>query len=258
VAAESAIRVIFCADPFNARQADPAYRAVTEAAQALGLESYRISYEALIDEHDAARAVRRVPQASEPALALYRGWMLRRERYGELFRALADRGLTLLNDPAAYALCHELPGWYPFLEAWTPRSAWIETDGAIADEQLHELLDPFGNQPVIVKDFVKSRKHEWAEACYIPDASDHVTAAQVARRFLELQGPDLNGGLVVRAFEPFEPLATHSRSGMPLIREYRLFCLDGEPIVVADYWEEGDYAGASPPIDVLRGIARLW
>jgi hypothetical protein len=80
---------------------------------------------------------------------------------------------------------------------------------------------------------------------------------RVVRRFLELQGPDLSGGLVFREYEPFEPLTTHSRSGMPLTLEYRLFCLDGEPILSAEYWEEGEYAGSTPPVETFQPIADL-
>ncbi|HEV2235088.1 MAG TPA: ATP-grasp domain-containing protein, partial [Ktedonobacterales bacterium] len=53
----------------------------------------------------------------------------------------------------------------------------------------------------------------------------------------------------------FVPLTTHARSGMPLTREYRIFWLDSEPILTAPYWDEGDYAGAEPPIDTFRPVA---
>jgi hypothetical protein len=257
VSAERGVQVVFCADPFNVRQPDPVYEAEAQAAHELGIDWHLMSFEALVDERDPTRAVRRVPEVTTPVLAVYRGWMLRPEQYRQLYEALAARGLTLINDPTAYTHCHELPRWYPLLDHWTPRSTWLETDGTISADDLDALLGPFGNGPVVVKDFVKSRKHEWAEACFIPDAGDRVAAERVVRRFLELQGPDLHGGLVVRELEPFEPLAVHSRSGMPLTVEYRLFWLDGEPILSAPYWEEGDYAGPPPPIDDVRPIARL-
>jgi hypothetical protein len=249
---ERPVQIIFCADPFNARKPDPAYDAEATAALDLGFDYHLVSYERLVDERDPAGAVRRVPEQPAPALAVYRGWMLRPEQYGQLFEALAARRLTLVNDPAAYALCHELPRWYPLLEPWTPVSTWLATHAPPSADELDTLLRPLGGGPIIVKDFVKSRKHEWAVACYIPDSNDRPTVERVVHRFLELQGPDLSGGLVFRAYEPFEPLATHSRTGMPLTLEYRVFCLDGEPIVVAEYWEEGEYAGAAPPIEDLR------
>jgi hypothetical protein len=79
---------------------------------------------------------------------------------------------------------------------------------------------------------------------------------RVVRRFLQLQGEDLNEGLVFREFIQFEPLAEHSKSGMPLTKEFRIFFLDGEPLCSMEYWEEGDYAGVVPPVDQFRTVAR--
>jgi hypothetical protein len=117
------------------------------------------------------------------------------------------------------------------------------------------LLRPFGSTSVIVKDFVKSRKHEWAEACFIPSASDGAFVERVVRRFLELQGDDLNEGLVFREFVEFEPLGRHPKSGMPLTKEFRLFFLDGQPIFWTPYWEGGDYAGVTPPVERFVAVA---
>jgi hypothetical protein len=50
---------------------------------------------------------------------------------------------------------------------------------------------------------VKSRKHEWAEACYIPSAADRQQVECVVTRFLALQGDDLNKGLVFRVYATF-------------------------------------------------------
>jgi hypothetical protein len=38
--------------------------------------------------------------------------------------------------------------------------------------------------------------------------------------------------------------------------EYRIFFLDGAPISVTPYWEEGDYAGAAPPVGTFTEVAR--
>ena len=108
---------------------------------------------------------------------------------------------------------------------------------------------------MIVKDYVKSRKHEWSEACFIPSAADAEAVERVTRRFLELQGADLNVGLVLREFAEFEPLGVHPKSGMPLTREFRLFFLDGQPIQVSRYWDQGDYAGEAPPLAHFTRLA---
>jgi hypothetical protein len=55
----------------------------------------------------------------------------------------------------------------------------------------------------VLRDYVKSMKHYWHEAAYIPDAADHAAAWQVAARFLELRDDDFTGGFVLRRFEKF-------------------------------------------------------
>jgi hypothetical protein len=253
----SAPAVLFCADPMSPLRPDPAYEHEVAAAEALEIEHHLIGFEALVDERNPTRAVRRVPQYAESVLGIYRGWMLRPEQYAPLYAALGQRGVTLINDPDAYAHCHALPNWYPLLERWTPASAWTDVQGDVPTEAILGLSARFGDKPLVVKDFVKSRKHDWDDACFIPSAADGAAVERIARRFLQLQGPDLYGGLVFREFEPFEPLGTHLKSGMPLTREYRLFFLDGVPVASAEYWEEGDYGSSAPPLDEFRPIGAL-
>src|SRR5579872_2669436 len=100
---------LFCADPLRPRTPDEAYQPEIAAVRRAGAPYALISYEALMDETDAARAVRFVPEQPTPTLGIYRGWMLRPERYAQLYDALAARGITLVNDPAAYIHCHYLP-----------------------------------------------------------------------------------------------------------------------------------------------------
>jgi hypothetical protein len=249
------MKIVYCAAPLDARTVDMDYAAEAEAAYALGVSYVLVNFEALVHDHDAAAAVRRVPARATPELASYRGWMLKPPVYAQLYDALAARGLVLVNDPAAYRHCHHLPEWYALAEGQTPRSMWMPTGGMPADEHLAALLRPFGDAPLIVKDYVKSRKHEWDEACFIPSA-DLGAVRRVTHRFLELQGDDLNEGLVFRAFEPFAALARHGRSGMPLTKEFRVVWGDGEPLLAFPYWDEGDYGDTLPSVEAWRPLAQ--
>lgn len=248
--------LIFCADPLHPRQPDSAYLDEVAAAETVGLAYGLISYEALVDDGDAEAAVRRISPQSPPVTAIYRGWMLRPAQYARLYDALAARGVLLINDSAAYRHCHYLPDWYPEFAGHTPLSVWLPGVSDISMDVIQQALGPFGASPVLIKDYVKSRKHEWDTACYIPSAADGAAVERVVRRFLQLQGDDLNEGLVFRAFVPLEPLATHTKSGMPLTKEWRIFFLDGAPMLTAEYWETGDYGDAAPPLAPYTMLAR--
>lgn len=122
-------------------------------------------------------------------------------------------------------------------------------------KRIMELLSALGAQSVIVKDYVKSQKHYWNEAFFMPDASDSINVERVVREFLRLQGADLNVGLVFREFVPLLPLGAHRRSDMPLSLEYRIFFLDGEPILSGNYWSDGEYEGRQPDLAPFLEIA---
>ena len=188
------MRVIFCADPLDPRRPDEAFAAEVEAATAAGLGWSLVSFEELVDAGDAARATRRVPVQESPVDGMYRGWMLRPDSYAQLHAALAARGVVLLNDPAAYHHCHHFPESYPVIEPVTARSVCLPP-GEKSLDRIMSALAELGPGPVILKDHVKSRKHEWLEACFIPSASDHETVGCAVTRFLELQGSDLARGL---------------------------------------------------------------
>jgi ATP-grasp domain-containing protein len=248
--------VIFCEDPLRAGTPDQAFEAEAQMVQSLGIDHGLIGYEALVNERRPARAVRRLAGAEPPRDAIYRGWMLRPSEYAALYDALMAKGIRLLNSPAAYIHCHYLPESYHVIADRTAKSVWMPLSDGFSMDAVMALLKAFGPGPVIVKDYVKSQKHYWHEACFIPSAADVRAVERVVRRFLELQGDSLNEGLVFREFVAFEPSAEHSRSGMPMTREFRMFVRDGDVRCCAPYWGEGRYEGAVPSADEFSDVTR--
>lgn len=157
-----------------------------------------IDLEAL-DRGDSEAAVSRVPR--RPVRACYRGFMLTPARYRELERVLGERGLRLHTSAAAYQQAHEFPGWYPTFSPYTPASVLVRDSPSLL-EDLAAAARELPEGPGVLKDFVKSRKDRFDEACYVPDVHDARALVRVAQRFLELRGPELAGGLVLRHFEP--------------------------------------------------------
>jgi hypothetical protein len=135
-------------------------------------------------------------------VAVYRGWMLRSEQYSAFAGALAGRGVTLRTGAADYRRAHELPGWYAALASVTPESVWTEGD---AQEDFGAACAELGGGAAVLRDYVKSMKHYWDEAAFIPDVADRAGAWKVASRFRELRDEEFTGGFVLRRFEDFGP-----------------------------------------------------
>nr|WP_262896868.1 ATP-grasp domain-containing protein [Fulvivirga sediminis] len=153
--------------------------------------------------------------------------------YQSFYDELLNKNIKLINSPEEYKHCHYLPESYSIIESLTPKSYWFNK---LDDQAIVKLKEQFGNQPIIVKDFVKSEKHHWQEACFIPDASNKDCVQAVVERFLDLRGDALNEGLVFRKFEELEFLTTHSQSGMPLTKEFRMYFANGKLVQTFDYW----------------------
>ncbi|MEV0881826.1 ATP-grasp domain-containing protein [Micromonospora echinofusca] len=185
------------ADPLRPRHPDAHFAPEAHAARDAGVEVAVVDHDALARGGDVPRAVSRV---TGEGVAVYRGWMLRSERYAAFADALARRGVALRTTGEQYRRAHELPGWYPGLAELTPRSAWtVGTRRADFDRARHAL----GGGAAVLRDFTKSMKHHWHEAAFIPDLDDGEAAWRIASRFVELRGDDLVGGLVLRRFERF-------------------------------------------------------
>ncbi|WP_329388921.1 ATP-grasp domain-containing protein [Streptomyces sp. NBC_01351] len=213
--------VLYCADPLGGRRVDAHFAEEARMLRAGGAATALVDHDALL-AGDAERAVARVPAGTGGVR--YRGWMIPAARYAELDEALRGRGAELLVSPEAYRRAHELPGWYETFAALTPVSAWLPTaPGEIPDAgRLTALAAGLPSGAAVVKDYVKSRKHEWHEACHVPDLADPAALHRVVSRFVELQDEFLAGGVVLRAFESFvAPRGTAT--------EVRVWWRDGEP-----------------------------
>ena len=245
--------IIFCQEPFTPKQVDSVFQSEAKAVEEHSGKYHLIDFEELTTG-SIQPALRAIPQYDDIGDAVYRGWMLKPHQYQKLYDGLLLRGLRLINTPEMYQHVHYLPESYPIIAGHTPKSIWMVHDENFTFDRVHLALKEFGNRPVVVKDYVKSQKHYWHEACYIPDASDSEHVQNVVKRFLELQDGDLNEGLVFREFVEFQPLTEHSRSGMPLTKEYRVFVMDGQPVFVTKYWSEGHYTDSNPELARFNDI----
>lgn len=217
--------IIFCSEPYNSSSVDPDYEREYEAVIELGERVELISFEDLVDLDDPITAVKKIKRYEKKQNAIYRGWMMTPYYYDRLLKALEEKNITLINTVKQYRNCHYLPNSYEVIKNNTPKSIWCSVeDFNNKYDQIREKLDVFSGKPIIVKDYVKSRKHEWNDACYINNTSSDFEVKRVVNNFICRQADNLNEGLVFREFINLEFLKNHSKSGMPLQRnlEYLL------------------------------------
>lgn len=250
------MKILFCLEPFETNQVDFVYEAESKAAEINDFELELLDFETLVRDENAVRATRFIKPFDQLESGIYRGWMLKPQIYKKLYDALLVKNLRLINSPAEYKTCHYLSENYRFIEQHTPKTVFLNVDENFSIEKVFEAILIFGNKPIIIKDFVKSRKHEWFEACFIPDASDNVKVQKTIEKFLELQGEDLNEGLATREFVEFKSLTNHSKSGMPLTKEFRLFFFNQNLLFSSIYWEEGEYLDTDFPHENFVEIAK--
>nr|MBP3597906.1 ATP-grasp domain-containing protein [Eubacterium sp.] len=219
------INFLFCNHPLYPKKVDEDYIEEYEAAR----EQHPC---ALFSFEDMEQGELSLFGDSISGLTIYRGWMMKPEMYQQFYSLLEERGIVLINTPEEYNRYHLLPGWYEDFSAVTAMSVW-ETEGEL-ENILRESRSLKGSY--IVKDYVKSRKHEWQDACFIHDIEDVADATKIIGNFVERQGDSLTGGIVLRKFENLRRLGNHEKSGMPISEEYRVFIYKGQILKVDDYW----------------------
>ncbi len=250
--------MLLCSDLLDIGKPDEAYAREADMAGEAGFAVRRLDARAM-DEGDWERAVGRgVPAMPVERPGVYRGWMLEDDRYQLLHRESYVCGVRLINSPQQYRHCHHLPESYHLIEGRTPRTVWLPGDPD--HQRIMGALSAFGDRPLVLKDYVKSQKHFWDQACFIPSALAGEVVRDVVSTFRDLQGNDLQGGLVFREFLDLESLGTHPASGMPISLEYRAVVLDGEPVASrrsgsSPACSAASAAGSSPPTWRARGTA---
>ena len=220
------IHFIFCGDPLHPGKVDESYKEEFEEA-GKHFACALFSYESLEDGELVLHGEKIT------GLAIYRGWMMKPEMYRLFYEKLLGKGIILVNTPEEYERYHLLPGWYNDFKDVTVKSVW-EEKGTI--QSALALTDGLAGA-YIVKDYVKSRKHEWHDACFISDISDRENVERVIRNFIDRQGMNLIGGVVLRQYEPLRSIGFHEKSGMPLSEEYRVFVFAGSILTVDGYWK---------------------
>lgn len=240
--------ILFPAHMLHDGQVDAAFADEARLAEEAGFQIGHVGLESYFGDEVT---LRRVPRGVGEVL--YRGWILKEDDYRRLEEVIASRGGSLVTPAEAYLHCYHFPRWYQAIREHTPRSIWIPPTTpleAIA-QAVHEQ---FGAGGAILKDHVKSRKHEWWDACYIPRADDEENVRRVTKNFLDRQEEFLVGNLVYREYVKLRQIGIHPKSRLPLVNEHRLFVHRDQVLFQAPYWADGDYSGSRPAAEEVEPI----
>lgn len=220
--------------------------ASVDAARAAGLAVVEFSSDFEL-WGSAAEAFEAIEARPAPVPAVWLGYIPSPERYQAVYAEASGRNLWLLNSPEEHLRAMEFPRFYPRLEGLTARSVVLtsEDDCATVPAQLEF--------PVFVKGAVQSLKSKGFEAC-IARSPQELRALVTT---LLSQEKLARGQVIVRDLLLLRHEQRDAR-GFPRGREFRVFCLRGEPLSVSYYWPDEDplMALSSDEEQAVRALAR--
>ncbi len=213
------MKLLFPCHPLKSRLPDPDYEFEVDAARRAGFTCEFYNLETL-RSGDATGACANLDNADATNHdILHRGWMMSELLYTQLHSELARKGYNLIVTPEQYAEAHYLPNAYPHIAKETAESVWIEGKDIETAWATYQRLS---DTPVLVKDFVKSAKHRWNEACFVPAKTSRERFDQIIHAFVQARGNEFNKGIVFRRYHELVTLQ-HDIRGQPVHEEYRMF-----------------------------------
>jgi hypothetical protein len=223
------MNVLFPQNPMMRKLPEPIFGPEFEAALRLGFRCLLFDDDALSrGEDDAAFA--RLPPGDGGAL-LYRGWILTEEVYSRFHAGLRARGYSPVSSPTEYAEVTYFPNYYPRIREISPPAVWTDTPDPYAAWTKARTL---GDVPFVLKDHVKSAKHRWHDACFVPKGAGREAFERVAENLKAEQGKSFFRGFVVKQYVPLRPRGDSPRE-YPQCEEYRLFFWKGKLLTTSHY-----------------------
>jgi hypothetical protein len=216
---------------------DPTFEHEFDAAKLLGFDCLLFSEEVLSRE-GAQQAISHLPDGNGASL-LYRGWIFSEENYERFYNALADRGYQLVSNPKQYAEVIYFPNYYPKIIQegkvakleLTPPAVWTDTADEFSAWSKSRTL---GDGPFVLKDHIKSAKHRWKEACFVPKGAGREQFEEIAATLKAEQGSSFHRGFVIKQYIALKSRGYSPRE-YPMSEEYRLFFWHGRLLIHTHY-----------------------
>lgn len=156
----------------------------------------------------------------EPCNAIYRGWMMKPEKYSEFYYNLKSKNIFLVTSPEEYERFHIFPNIY---EKIYPDTAEMIIYPQNAKIDLTEIKNKFNK--FMIKDFVKSVK-----GTDFPKFFDRSVTEEEFQKQMEIfyryRGDLFTGGICVKEFLDLKKYGDKTN-------EYRVFYGNGEIISIS-------------------------
>jgi hypothetical protein len=227
--------IIMPGDPFDKKKPDSSFEAEYNSVKKFG-NVFFFNLEEFLE----GDILSKLPPSPNPIEEIfYHGWMMNWAQYNRFDLELRRKGYQLTNSPEQYIAYHHFNNWYPAIEGLTPKSVMVNNTAVrpVLDAAL--ALRKETNSALIIKDAVKSLKHDWFEACFIPADAEPFAMAKVIANFMETKKSynDLKLPVVLRQFEKLVSVGKHSKSKMPISHEYRTYVYKGKVLLQTPYWD---------------------
>lgn len=253
------LTILYPGSYFNLKKVDEDYDfEYQEAAKFPELQIVFFNYDGFL----AGDRLKLYPISQEPGLCIYRGWMVKPEKYQKLYEELKAKGLELINTPEQYENCHEFPRSYSHLKDFTPPMVHFPEGESSAGTAHHspacgpasltgQGIDWDHVKAVfprfMIKDYVKSVKGT-SFPVYFDSTYSNQKLDEYLEQFKLLRGELYTGGIVIKEFVDLKRV--HGTTN-----EYRAFYLSGRLLTLSP--NSNQRFGAPPPASLTDRIPPL-
>ena len=217
--------ILFPCDYFNNKEVDHDLKQEYEAALQTGLFNVILfDYNRYLEEGKLTVS----PLPNEPIKAVYRGWLLKPEKYSKLYDLLRERNITLITAPQEYELFHIFPNVYPLLKNDTAKMIVFNSPQDIDLKVVKREFNRF-----MVKDFVKSVKGT-SFPKYFENSITEDEFSEQMKIFMEYRGGLYTGGICFKEFLNLKKYDNRTN-------EYRVFYINHEAATISRNSGQADY-----------------
>lgn len=233
-------KILYPSDYFDSKSVEINYE--DEYKAACGMPEFDIilyNY----DEFISSGNIRFYPEEFNEGLCIYRGWMLKPDKYKELYEKLKSKGVILINDTIEYERCHLFPNSYADIKGYTPKTRWYEDYMRINWDFINSEFKKF-----MIKDYVKSAKGTNFPTNFETPVKQEMMKEYIDE-FIRIRGALFTKGIVIKEFVDFKKYKD-------ITNEYRAFFMKGKLITLSKNSNQSDNC-PFVPIEFVEKFAAL-